>query len=223
MRKKKREKSAWKEIIGIAALAAITCYYAFAGRRDTVNAQEESLKLISAVEQMQKAQLDYFLKKGRYAENLAELSSAAAEAGTKLDFLPPGSSGTSQAIAEKNGWDYEARIYRSSETFGISAVYTEGRFKNSGFFYNFQGINDEPAGELMCKEPSNVPRSDYCKNIMGYSGLFSYRPEYRTYKKVADFEDITGDADPNNSGQTQDSKRKPQKGQTESNAFPLIL
>ena len=188
MRKKKREKSAWPEILGIIALITATCYFAFAGRRDTVNAQEESLKLIYAVEQMQKAQVSYFEKHKKYAEDFSSLSETGS-----LDFLPPATSGNSQAISVKNGWDYTALIYRSSETFGVSALYTEGRFKNSGFFYNFAGISDEPAGELMCKEPINVPRSDYCKNIMGYSKLFSYRPEYRVYKKVADFEDITGE------------------------------
>jgi hypothetical protein len=47
----------------------------------------------------------------------------------------------------------------------------------------------------MCKEPLDVPRSDYCKNIMGYSKLFSYRPQYRVYRKTDEFEDITGGAE----------------------------
>lgn len=189
-KKKKNNSSSLLNIIGIVALIGVTVYYALASRQDTVNAQEESMKLIYAVEQMRDAQLDYFSKHKSYAKDLSLLLD---KDGKLLPFIPPGTKGAAQAISVKNGWDYEARIYRSSETFGISALYTEGRFKNSGFFLNFQGISEEPAGEIMCKEPIDVPRSDYCKNFMGYSKLFAYRPEYRVYKKVSDFEDITGE------------------------------
>lgn len=181
-------------MLAITALTGITLYYALASRQDTVSAQEESMKLIYSVEQMRDAQIAYFSKHKSYAEDLSMLTD---KDGKKLSFLPPGTAGESQAIAVKNGWDYEARIYKSSETFGISALYTEGRFKNSGFFLNFKGISEEPAGEIMCKEPIDVPRSDYCKNFMGYSQLFAYRPEYRVYKKVDNFEDITGEENKN--------------------------
>ena len=190
MRKKKKRDSSLPEILAVAALIAVTCYYAFAGRSKTVNAQEESMKLIAAVDSLRGAQEEYFSKNKKYSSNLADL---IAISGEKLDFIPPATTGTAQSIAVKDGWDYEIRIYSDKERFGVSALYADGRFKNSGFFYNFKGINDEPAGELMCKEPLDVPRSDYCKNIMGYSKLFSYRPQYRVYRKVTEFEDITGE------------------------------
>lgn len=192
MRKKKRKNSSLPEILAVVALIAVTCYYAFAGRSKTVNAQEESMKLITAVEELRDAQKEYFSRNKKYSSDLADL---IAISGEKLSFIPPATVGTAQSIAVKEGWDYEIRIYSDRERYGVSALYAEGRFKNSGFFYNFKGINDEPAGELMCKEPLDVPRSDYCKNIMGYSKLFSYRPQYRVYRKTDEFEDITGGAE----------------------------
>ena len=214
MRKKKKGKSALPERSAIILLIAVTCYYAFAGRNKTVNAQEESMKLISAVEAMRNAQQEYFAKHKKYSTDFAELSSIS---GDKLAFLPPATTGMAQSVAVKDGWDYEVRIYQDKERFGISALYAEGRFKNSGFFHNFKGINEEPAGELMCKEPLDVPRSDYCKNIMGYSKLFSYRPTYRVYRKTSDFEDITGEEAQKDEAQAKGKEQPKQKEQPKKN------
>lgn len=186
---KKRKKSSFPEALAILLLIGVISYYGYFGRNITVNAQTQSMKLITAVEQISNAQASYFSKHKKYTENLQTLTKLSPE---NLKFISK-AKGNSHEIEVKNGWDYEVKIYKSSETFGISALYTDGRFKNSGFFYNFKGVKDEPAKELLCKEPRNVPRSDYCKNIMGYSKLFSYRPEYRVYKKVNNFEDVTGE------------------------------